>query len=123
MLKDLKFPKKNRLIKASEFSNVFQNPVKSSDACMVVLAKINPLAEPRLGLAIARKKVRRAVDRNRIKRIIRESFRHQKALKSLDIVVIANHGLAKKSNHQIMLSLQKHWQIIQKKCEKLSASS
>ena len=47
---------------------------------------------PRLGLAIGRRASPRAVVRNRIKRIVRDVFRHA-ALPALDIVVVARGGL------------------------------
>lgn len=66
--------------------------------------------EARLGLAIAKKQVRRAVDRNRIKRIVRESFRHhQQQLASVDYVVMARRDTAAASNAELFVSLQHHW--------------
>ena len=46
----------------------------------------NDLGMTRLGLIVAKKVLRRAVDRNRAKRVIRESFRRQ-SLPALDVVV------------------------------------
>jgi ribonuclease P protein component len=110
-------------LKASEFQNVFSHPFKASDACLMVLGKKNTLEHPRLGLAIAKKKVKRAVDRNRIKRIIRNTFRLQPDLGCFDFVVIANAGLAKRDNQAIEQSLIAQCQKIQKKCEKFSSPS
>jgi len=54
---------------------------------------------PRLGIVVGKRAVRRAVDRNRLKRAIRESFRHeQHRLPSLDIVVQAMPGTDGKNN-------------------------
>lgn len=48
----------------------------------------NQLAHPRLGLIVAGKVVRRAVGRNRVKRLLREVFRaRQQELAGLDLVV------------------------------------
>ena len=48
----------------------------------------------KLGLAIARKRARRAVDRNRIKRVARESFRHRRAALGARHVVVMNRDAA-----------------------------
>jgi len=69
----------------------------------------------RLGLAVAKKHVRRAVDRNRIKRVVRESFRRQQhRLKGLDLVVLVKPGIQKVDNRTLFAALQTHWQRLQK---------
>lgn len=53
-----------------------------------VLASENDLEGPRLGMVVAKRLASRAVDRNRIKRNIRESFREQSgSLPALDVIV------------------------------------
>lgn len=53
-----------------------------------VRSRPNGLGHPRLGMVAGRKALRRAVDRNRSKRLLREAFRAaHKALPALDIVV------------------------------------
>lgn len=65
--------------------------------------------QARLGLAIAKKQIPRAVDRNRIKRVIRESFRlHQ--LQDHDFVVLARRDTASATNRQLSRSLARHWE-------------
>lgn len=56
----------------------------------MVYAAENGLPYARLGISVGRKKVRKASDRNRIKRLIRESFRLSKAQLPLgvDYVVV-----------------------------------
>lgn len=64
----------------------------------------------RLGMAIARKKVRRAVDRNRIKRILRESFRlARQDLPPIDVVVLAKESAATASNGELFSALESVW--------------
>lgn len=64
----------------------------------------------RLGLAIAKKQVRKAVDRNRIKRLIRESFRNNKEiLQGFDIVVMTRTSDVHVNNAELFESLRKHW--------------
>jgi len=54
-----------------------------------VLARENLTGSARLGLAISKRAAKRAVDRNRLKRIAREVFRKQLDLPPLDFVVMA----------------------------------
>ena len=69
----------------------------------------------RLGLAISKKNCRAATARNRIKRIIRESFRMRQAeLGGLDVIVINQPAARNSNNQQIFDSLHGHWQ----KCAK-----
>lgn len=85
---------------------------------MRVFAIPNGMALARLGLAVSRRVSPRAVDRNRIKRQIRESFRqHQILLKGLDVVVVSNPAARTSGNNDIRDALQQHWQHINKKCK------
>jgi len=60
-----------------------------------VLIRENNKGYPRLGLAISRKHTTSAVQRNIIKRLIREAFRrHKKALGSHDLVFVARPALS-----------------------------
>jgi len=78
-------------------------------------------AGARLGLAIARKQARRAIDRNRLKRITRESFRHQRAvLCGIDVVVLCRRDAVSADNTTLSRSLHAHWQRLR---DRLCASS
>ncbi|MCP4695344.1 MAG: ribonuclease P protein component [Gammaproteobacteria bacterium] len=106
-----------RLRTAADFSRVFDKPVKSADRYFTVLAK--PCQEPRtrVGLIIAKKRLRLAVQRNRVKRIIRESFRQRRqSLGNLDAVVLARDKLDKADNHTLFRSLDKHWKRLSRLC-------
>ena len=75
-----------------------------------MLAWPNGTDRPRLGLAIAKRQLKRAVWRNRAKRLIRESFRQaQHGLAGMDIVVQARSGLEQVPNPTLLASLQRHW--------------
>ena len=72
----------------------------------------------RLGLAIGKKHCKLASGRNRLKRLVRESFRRNKqTLAGLDIVVINQPAASNASNQEISASLDKHW----RRCEKKGA--
>ena len=117
-----RFTRQQRLTQASEFKSVFANPcVKQGDANMLLLAIKNDHKTARLGLAVAKKQLKRAVSRNRFKRLTRESFRqHLKTIKNFDIVIIARSGAERKTNDELLNLLSKNWLILNKKCEKLS---
>lgn len=75
-----------------------------------VLYRPNASEEARLGLAIGKKNCKLASGRNRLKRIVRESFRqHREQLKALDIVVINNPAATRAPNRALFESLQNHW--------------
>jgi ribonuclease P protein component len=75
-----------------------------------VLCRSNEQQRPRLGLAIAKKHCKQATARNRIKRIVRESFRQHKALLSgLDIVVMNQPAATAADNRRLFASLEQHW--------------
>jgi ribonuclease P protein component len=113
------FTRQLRLLKASEYKYVFDQPYKSSDRYLTVLARANARTFARLGLAIAKKRVKLAVARNRIKRLARESFRHhQSSLAGLDCVVLAKNGADQVNNHTLLHSLARHWQYLSRRCKK-----
>ena len=105
------FQRAFRLTKPSEFRRVFQRPIVSSDDCFKVLARINEAGAARLGLAVSRQVDRSAVGRNRIKRVIRESFRQWNATSSTacDIVVLPRSQAASICNRKLDQSLTRHW--------------
>ncbi len=109
------FPKTFRLTTAAEYRKVFDSAYRSIDNGFLMLARENTQNIPRLGLAISKKHLRLAVQRNRIKRLIRESFRlHQEELTGLDIVVLAQKRTLKKSNNELIQSMELHWKKIVK---------
>jgi ribonuclease P protein component len=75
----------------------------------VVLARANDLPEPRLGLIIAKKHVRLATQRNRIKRLTRESFRREGPRTPVDCVFLCKAGIAELSNDDITTIQQSLW--------------
>jgi ribonuclease P protein component len=112
-----RFPRSVRLLTPADFSRVFKQPTRSSDDCFTVFARVNSQNKPRLGLAIAKKNVRRAVDRNLIKRIVRENFRqNQQTLTGIDVVVMARRGIPLSDTKRLGDSLFKHWQRIARRC-------
>ncbi len=73
--------------------------------------KRNGLGHPRLGLCVSRRVSKKAVERNRIKRAIRESFRRY-ALADLDMVVVCKPSEKSPSQAQLGAYLQAVWEKI-----------
>jgi len=117
---DFSFPPQRRLKKPAEYKKVFAKPVKSSDQYFTLLAIKNDLDHPRLGLAIAKKNIKKAVDRNVIKRTVRENFRMQQHLGNMDIVVLARKEAVDAPLELLRRSLEKHWLKLVTRCASYS---
>jgi len=64
----------------------------------------------RLGVVVSKKNVGQAVSRNRLKRVIRESFRHAPDLiPKVDIIVLAKRGSGKQANQELFKDLSTIW--------------
>ena len=73
----------------------------------------NETGGARLGMAVSTRAAGQAVNRNRLRRLIRESFRmHREELPAVDLLVTARAGSAKATNAEIFASLAKAWQAI-----------
>ncbi len=81
----------------------------------LILASPNSLGRPRLGLIFSKRNLRHAVQRNRVKRIVRETFRHRTDLGSLDIVVLGRQNLAQQDNQNLHQALNDIWQKLARK--------
>lgn len=114
------FTKSLRLLHAAEYKRVFDEPgARSIDPNFTVLARSNGLTHARLGMAITRKNLKTAVARNRVKRIVRESFRqHQQTLAGLDIVVLSRSGLGERENPALFSALEQHWTRLVSRCKR-----
>lgn len=76
-----------------------------------MLARPNERDGARLGVIVAKRIVRRAVHRNAIRRLIRESFRiNQCRLKGLDVIVLVRCVLPKAPNTFFLDCLVQQWQ-------------
>jgi ribonuclease P protein component len=117
------FDPRRRLRCKKHFDRVFREPIRSADCFFTVLARKRSGNHPRLGMAISVRSAGGAVARNRVKRIVRESFRlNQQSLPAVDLVVMGRPGIGGCENADLRESLEKHWQRIRRRCEKSSRS-
>ena len=112
------FPRQLRLTRAAEYRQIFNNNKRISDDSITILVGNKSGAFPRLGFAIARKQIAKAVDRNRLKRIFRESFRkNQQRLPARDMVIMVRRSIMLVDTAQLNSTLEKHWISVIKQCE------
>jgi len=114
-----RFPRHSRILKTGQFDRVFKSGKKKRVHSLLILYLENPLGYARLGFALSKKRVRHAVQRNRVKRVVRESFRrHRDILPALDIVVVAGANLAACENEMISADFTA---FMQQQCKKYSS--
>lgn len=123
-MKDQRFPKSARLLTPSDFNQVMENAdVKSSQPKFLMLATATGKPSARLGFIVSKKRVKLAVQRNRIKRCLRETFRQvQHELPSFDVVFLAKSHLAELSNEELQLSSKNAFLHLSKRYRKLKES-
>lgn len=96
-----------------EFRAARQRGKKLADAYFSLSVLANHENCPRLGLAIATRTLGTAVERNRIKRLARESFRlNQHELPAVDVMVSAREAARLARPKELRASLDRHWKII-----------
>ena len=115
-LSDKGFGKKYHLLKPSEFQHVYRHKNWTGNREFVVNLCRNQLSHSRLGLVVSKKVSKRAVDRNQIKRHVREWFRHNReALDGFDIIVTAKPTILNKSASEQRIALADLWKKAYKK--------
>jgi ribonuclease P protein component len=111
---DQTFPRTARLLGAFDYTAVFETcDLRAGSKHAILLTIPNP-SHSRLGLIIAKKNVRFAVQRNRIKRVAREFFRSNPLEHPRDIVFLAKRNLAELDNQQLRVLFSTLWQKIDK---------
>ena len=123
----MKFSRQSRLLKPAQFRLVFQRPIRSGDDYFRVMARASGIQQHRLGMAVSKKACAKAVGRNRIKRLVRESFRARMIEPAtdhaLDIVVLPTAKAAKQTNKQLVESLSTHWKNLTRKAGNINTGS
>ena len=113
----LTLPAQLRLRRKRDFDAAYAGGRRLGDGFFTVTVKSNDLAAPRLGLAVAVKVAGGSVARNRIRRVIRESFRvHQHELPPLDVVVSARARVKAAPSGALRGSLAALWKEVAARC-------
>jgi len=87
-LKNQGFPRQARIIKTDDFSSVFSFRKRVSGHFLAIHYQYNTLGRARLGLVVAKKIAKRSVDRNYMRRVLREFFRKQQMdIGPIDVVL------------------------------------
>ncbi|MCE2399339.1 ribonuclease P protein component [Candidatus Poribacteria bacterium] len=99
-------PHPERLKKSWEFQRAYKKGKKCWDTYFVIYVFRTQFSQPRLGITVS-KKVGKSVQRNRVKRLIREAFRMLKLelLPQYDIVVVGRKAACRLSGQQATESL------------------
>lgn len=119
------FPKSERLLNAADYRFVFDNAsIRASHPSLLILSRPNQKTQARLGVIVAKKNIKKAVRRNRIKRIVRESFRHQRNyLPPIDVIVLARSSADTLKNDEVFSILVGLWKRVSKKHAKLARNT
>ena len=105
------FTKIRRLREKKDYDGVFAKAERLATSEFIILHKKSTAITARLGLALSKKAIPKAVQRNRIKRLLRESFRISE-LPQIDIIVLAKRGVDKIENRKLFSDLSAVWKKI-----------
>lgn len=96
-----------RLLTSSDFNAVFTNSKRIGSPFLTLVVQKNKLNFPRIGFALAKKQVKRAHERNRLKRLAREYFRlNQHEVPYLDMIFLARKDAQNLSNSELMVLIE-----------------
>jgi ribonuclease P protein component len=119
----LTLPAQRRLRRKSDFEAAYAGGRRFGNGFFAVTAKPNDIGGPRLGLAVSIKTAGNAVERNRLRRTIRESFRlHQYELPAVDLVVSARGRARDAAGAELRASLIALWKKVTEQCATSSHS-
>jgi ribonuclease P protein component len=107
-------PPHARLRRAADFAALRKAPGHLDTRYFLIRYRASEVTCARLGLAISRRVSKRAVQRNRIKRLTRESFRRARGkMPMLDVLVIARSLAATTENSVLQADLDRVWPRLQ----------
>ncbi|MDD3575514.1 MAG: ribonuclease P protein component [Halothiobacillus sp.] len=111
------FPVDVRLRRPDEYKRTLTSGKRVHCELLMAVVTPNPTNSPRLGLAIAKRQVRLAHERNRVKRIARDYFRrHLAEWPSFDCVVMAKAGIENVSNPELQIMMKQLFDKVAARC-------
>ena len=106
-------PPRARLLKPADFAALRRASRRIGGRHFLAEVALTPRDTARLGQAVSRRVSKRAVDRNRIKRVVRDSYRHVRAdLPACDLLLIARPSAVAAPNAELRADLERLWQRI-----------
>ncbi len=112
------FDKSRRLLTKKDYDVVFKQAKKIACEDFIFLYCYNSHEQARLGMAISKKNVAKAHDRNLIKRLLRETFRLKPNLPSVDVVVLMKRKQRDIQKTEVKQSLDTAWKKMAISCSK-----
>ncbi len=103
-------PREARLRRPGDFAALRASSGRAGGRCFHLRFRDNELGHARLGLAISKRVSKRAVERNHIKRLVRESFRQVRhRLPPVDLMVMAREQAANVPGPQLLAEIDSLW--------------
>ena len=105
------------MLRKVDFEAAYQVGRRHGNAFFSLTVRPNSLEHPRLGLAVAARTIGNAVARNRLRRLVRESFRNaQSRLPAADLIVGARTAAREASAERLRAALEALWTQISPPC-------
>ncbi len=104
---DEKFRPRERLLKSRDFNKVYKKAIAGRSGGVILYSLPNGLEYNRLGFSIGAKNIKRAVSRNRIRRLFKEAYRKTKnsLLRGFDIVIVVRREPSEKPTYDSVKAL------------------
>jgi len=117
------FTRQRRLPAKADFDRVFSHAtIRLNSHPFLLLAVVGSGDVSRIGMVVGKRNAKRAVDRNRIRRRIRESFRVRELPAAVDVIVLARSGAGACSDQALTASLEELWSRLTRKLDDRSAT-
>ncbi len=111
-----RFSKRARLLNAAQFDAVFKQGRRFTAGAFTAVMASNEIGFPRLGFAFSKKHAPLSVQRNRVRRILRERFRlQQQALAPVDLVLMLRGKLPTEAE-AVTLAANAFWTDLARRC-------
>lgn len=105
-----RFPRAARLLKKGDFARLRESSRRIHSRFFTAEYRSTDDTAARLGLAVSRRVSKLAVQRNRLKRLARDSFRRRRGqLGAYDILVIARSAAVQQSGPELLADLDLLW--------------